>query len=90
LILALFALLCADCATTWMLLSRYRGRVREAGPLQRLVSGYYGQLSFAMFRVALLAVICTYGGTWGMAAWGAVTLFAVINNLRVWRKLDGN
>ena len=86
-IFLLFILLCADCATTWMLLSRYRGRVREAGPLQRFVSGFYGQLAFTAFRVALLAVICTYGGTWGMVTWGAVTLLAVVNNLRVWRKL---
>lgn len=82
-------LVCADMATTWYLLANYRRRVKEVGLLGSLLTrkGFYGHLLFGAARVAIAALVIQYTGFWGQAAWSAVTLFAVVNNLLVIRRL---
>lgn len=84
--IAMIAVFCADIGTTWYLLIKYCDRVREAGPLGRLLRGYYGQLVFVSVRIVLLALVVQMGWP-AMLLWSLVTLYAVINNLIVMKGL---
>lgn len=88
---ALIAALCADIGTTWHLLTVYRKRIRENGIFGAVMfrGGFYGHLVFVIVRIALMAIVIQVMGWLAMAAWLAVTLFAVGNNLLVLRRLNG-
>jgi hypothetical protein len=88
----LIAIFCADIATTWMLLTTYRGLVREGGLLASVLfkGSFYGHLIFVIVRICLLALVIQFMEFWGMVAWGGVTAFAVVNNCRIlWRLNHG-
>lgn len=91
LVVALIAALCADIGTTWHLLTAYRKRIRENGIFGAVMfrGGFYGHLIFVIVRIALMAIVIQLMGWLAMAAWLAVTLFAVGNNLMVLRRLNG-
>lgn len=89
LIAAVILIFSADLATTCLLLSRYRGRLREAGLLGSAFFklGFAGHLAFAAVRLLALAYFIEYAGAAGLVAFGAMTSFAVVNNISVMRRM---
>lgn len=83
------AVLCADIATTWYLLINYGKVVKEVGLLGKalLKMGHQGHFAFAAIRIVLAFLVIQFTGIGGQIAWSAVTLFAVVNNLLVIRRL---
>jgi hypothetical protein len=88
-IFMVIVILCADIYTTWYLLSNYGKRVKEVGLLGKSLfrMGFYGHSIFVAIRIAIVFLVIEYTGDGGMAAWGVITAFAVVNNLLVIRRL---
>lgn len=88
-ILLPISIFCADVATTWWLLVHHHRQVREAGKAGTwlVVFGFHGHLIFVCIRIAALGIFATYGGVGAAIGWSALTLYAVINNLVVLRRL---
>jgi hypothetical protein len=90
-IILLILVLCADIYTTWLLLTKYRDKVREGGVIGSALTeaGYNGQMIWVAARLLVLFAVIQSQMWQVWAAWGLVTLYAVINNMLVWRKLHG-
>lgn len=90
LIAAVLLILTADIGLTWYLLVNYRKRVIEGNPLARwLFKGeMIGNLIFVGARICIAALVIEFMTWAGMVAFSVVTLYAVVNNIIVLRRLS--
>ena len=89
LIAAVLFILTADIGLTWYLLTTYRKRCIESNALARwLFKGeMIGNLIFVGARICIAALVIEFMTWAGMAAFIAVTGYAVVRNIIVLRRL---
>ena len=89
LIILTLAVLTADIGLTWYLLANYRKRCIEGEAFASwLIKGeMIGNLIFVGARICIAALVIEFATWAGMAAFIAVTGYAVVKNIVVLRKL---